>query len=321
MVQGTRIYVALTMDIEPNNKPIEKKSGKKYSGLTEAMPKLLDILSDSKVPCTWFITHDYWGKINEEFPSLVERMNNNGEIGCHVHFRRDEEIYYTNRNFQREIIERATNSLRDQGFDVKSFRGGNLFFDENTLRVLEQLNYEIDSSVLPGMHSKPYPDLMINHKECTSTKPYFPSNINHCIPGSSKILEIPISVHPYFHLNTKLVSFFIARSLSMPLTKEHSSEINKAIKKNMTIGNHTLLNLFAHPWNFLDNTARKLQYFEDFLANMKLLNAKFVTLKMIKKEYTKRNIEISAKKSSFNITTYDILKLVNPLIKCLTKPP
>jgi peptidoglycan/xylan/chitin deacetylase (PgdA/CDA1 family) len=130
------IYCALTMDVEPNITRIVNETGDKYSGLTESTPALLDILKAHEVPFTWFITHDYWGKIDIKFPSLIEKMSKNGEIGCHVHFRRNKERYFTDYNFQLEIIKKATNSLREQGYPVKSFRGGNLFFNKNTLRVL-----------------------------------------------------------------------------------------------------------------------------------------------------------------------------------------
>lgn len=313
MELGSSINVALTMDVEPNTTKIVKESGEKFTGLTEAMPRLLDILSEHKIPVTWFITHDYWGKIDEEFPSLVERMSNNGEIGCHVHFRREKEVYYTDYDFQMEIIERATNSLRNQGFNVKSFRGGNLFFDENTLRVLEKLDYEIDSSVSPGLYFRQYSDLLIDHKECLSTEPYFPSYMNHCIPGSSKILEIPLSVYPYLQFHTGLVSFFISRPLSMALTKGHLYRINSMIRKQGVKENYFLITLSAHPWNFLDDIEMRLQYFEEFVADMNSLNVKFVTLKMIRKEWLKKNREISVKKSRFIITTSDLLKLVKPI--------
>lgn len=306
------IRLALTVDVEPNITDIVTETGEKYSGLTQAMPKLLDVLTEHKISATWFITHDYWGKIDQEFPSLVERMSNNGEIGCHVHFRREREVYYTDYDFQMELIARATNSLRDYGYNVKSFRGGNLFFDENTLRVLEELNYEVDSSVLPGTYSRPYPNLIVNHKERLSSKPYFPSYGNHCIPGSSKILEIPLSVYPYFQFNTRLVSVFIARQLPMPLTAEHSLRTNGMIKK-MIKKDFVLIVLSVHPYNFLDGIEKRLQYLEDFIVDMKSLDAKFVTLKELRREW-KRKGEVP-KEPRFIITTSDILKLAKPILK------
>ena len=277
MENKNSLRCAITIDIEPNLTRIVNKTGDKYSGITKAMPKLLDLLAKHSVPFTWFITHDYWGKMNQEFPSLVERMSNNGEIGCHVHFRNEKE-YHTDYNFQVDLIKKATNSLREQGFNVKSFRGGNLFFNEHTLKVLEDLNYEVDSSVYPGMYLERHNNLTINHKQCTSIKPYFLSNTNHCIPGSSKILEIPVTVHPYFQLNTRLVSFFISRSLPTPLTSEYLLRTHNFSKKIIRKDSSIPIVILAHPWEFIDNTEKKLKYLEKFILSMKSSDVKFVTL-------------------------------------------
>lgn len=183
--------IALTIDVEPNSMEILERTGEKFTGLTKAMPKFLNIVNKHKVPATWFITHDYWSKIDQEFPLLVEEMNENGEIGCHAHFRRDKEIYYRDYKFQMEIVGDATQGLRAQGFDVQSFRGGANFFDETTLRVLKELDYKVDSSVVPGLLAERVSGFEVNHKQRLSAKPYFLSLTNHCIPGDSGILEIP----------------------------------------------------------------------------------------------------------------------------------
>ena len=214
MTRESAIKIVLSMEVEPNSTNFLVKTGEKYSGITRVLPNLLDMLSKYKIPVTWFITHDYWSKIDQEFPQLVDRMHDNGEIGCHVHFRKEKEIYLTDYNFQMELIGRATYFLRDKGFNVTSFRGGNFFFDENTLKVLEELNFEIDSSVVPGLYLKPYPALTIDHKERISNEPYFPSYANHCIPGKSKILEVPISICPYFKFNGKTISVLMPYSIS-----------------------------------------------------------------------------------------------------------
>jgi len=308
------IYCALTMDVEPNISRIVNKTGDLYTGLTKSTPALLDILKKHEVPFTWFITHDYWGKISIKFPSIVKKMSKIGEIGCHVHFRRKEERYYTDYNFQLELIKNATNSLREQGYPVKSFRGGNLFFNKNTLRVLEELDYEVDSSVSPGLYVKHY-DLIVDHRACNYTTPYFPSYDNHCISGNSKILEIPISIYPYFHFKTRFVSFFITKNISIPLTKENYLKTINRIKKIINNNSIVILVLNFHPWNLLGNTEYKLRNIEEFILFLKSFNTRFVTMIELKtwlksnKEFLLKTEDIK-KKSRFIITKFDILKLV-----------
>jgi len=286
-----RIKIGLTIDVEPNISKIVSKTNDKYSGLTKAIPKILDVVTKHAVPVTWFITHDYWSKINLEFPSLVEKMNDNGEIGCHVHFRRKEERYYSDYDFQMEIIEKATSSLRSQGYDVRSFRGGNYFFDENTLKVLEELNYQIDSSVVPGLHSKLYPDVIINHKEYLCNEPYFPSYKDHRMPGNSKILEIPLSICPYFEFHGKLISVYLGNILNM---KKPARNLLKNVKKIIRIWrdkkNIPIALLTAHPWDFLFHMKERIHSLEKFIIQIQnQLNAEFVSLSKIKRDFVAKN--------------------------------
>jgi peptidoglycan/xylan/chitin deacetylase (PgdA/CDA1 family) len=143
----TTIKLALTMDVEPLP-PEMLGCFKDRDAPLAAVSTFLDLTERYNIPVTYFITHDYWDKIDFRFPHLVQRMSEIGEIGCHTHFR-DNRIYRTDHGFQRMLIESATDALRSQGFDVRSFRGGAWFFNRDTLRVLEELNYSIDSSIKP----------------------------------------------------------------------------------------------------------------------------------------------------------------------------
>lgn len=320
---NNRLEIALTVDVEPNARYIMEKTGDEYSGLTIAMPRVLDVIARHKVPVTWFITHDHWSRIDQEFPLLVEEMCHNGEIGCHVHFRRDKEIYYMDYDFQKEIIEKATYALRKQGFDVGSFRGGNYFFDENTLKVLEELNYKIDSSVIPGLFSL-YHGLVINHKKRALAKPYHPSHANHCVPGSSRLLEIPLSVCPYLGFQRSLISATIGRTMFI-CRPAHSllKNVVKIEQNAITLMGHLIpIVLSAHPYDFLDNITRHVQNLELFIAAArKELNAEFVTLSQIRKNYTDRKYPFEICDSKFIVTTNDFLGFINhaPLLRKLLK--
>ena len=148
------LKIALTFDVEANCSEVEQQTRKRFSGITDAMPKILDLFDVHGVSATWFIQHDYELEADEMFPKIIDRMKENGEVGCHVHFRNGAtkaNRYQHDISFQQKIIENATNALRGKGFPVYSFRGGANFFDESTLSVLEALNYKIDSSVIPGL--------------------------------------------------------------------------------------------------------------------------------------------------------------------------
>jgi peptidoglycan/xylan/chitin deacetylase (PgdA/CDA1 family) len=317
------LTIALTFDVEANSWYYVEKTGEKYSGLTKAMPRVLDILFDRGVPATWFITHDREQRIDQEFPSLVEKMNENGEIGCHVHFligagpsSRFEQSIVS----QMELIENATLLLRARGFRVCSFRGGNNFFDENTLKVLEKLGYLIDSSVVPGYCSTLYPGFVVNHKRRLSSKPYFPSYFDHCVPGNSKILEIPIAICPYARFQSRFLSIFLGRPMSIFGRPDLKIRQIKVIMKDSLKMLRSLIPivLTAHPYNFLSNPIERAQDLDSFIMNAKEeLNARFVTLNEIGKKHSDTTYSFENQIPMLSITTSTFLHYVDrmPLLR------
>lgn len=311
------LKIALTFDVEHNSSYYFEKLGEKNSGLTKAAPEVLEMLTKQRVPGTWFIAHDNENKIDQEFPSLVEKMNENGEIGCHVHFRKgsgNNSAYERSMSFQTDIIGNSTRSLREIGFDVRSFRGGAYFFDENTLRVLESLEYRTDSSVVPGLYSKPVTDLVVDHKRRLFSKPYFPSHANHCIPGNSKILEIPISICPCIRLHHKLFSFFIGRPMLICDPPDVLlRELNIISNDSMKLAQQLLpVVLSAHSYDFLINTTKQIRDLELFITTAReKMNARFVTLEDIRKEYFNKTYQCENLESLFTVTTSDVLQYVN----------
>ena len=311
------LRIALTFDVENNSLFYIEKTGEKYSGLTKAIPKVLEMLREQKVPGTYFIAHDNENKIDQEFPSLVESMNENGEIGCHIHFRRGSEKgspYERSIDFQNSIIGDSTNFLRDIGFDVRSFRGGANFFDENTIKVLEKFDYLTDSSVVPGLYSEPAKGLVVDHKQRLYSKPYFPSHSNHCVPGGSKILEIPISVCPKIRFHNNIFSIFLGRPMFMCnsadvllnkidiITYDSMKTMHQSIPIVMT----------AHSYDFLINTEKRTHDLELFIKRVREeLNAKFVTLNEIRNDYIDRKYDLENKTAVFSLTSSDVLQYVN----------
>jgi len=180
--------IAITFDIEHDDT------------IQHVIPEIIDILNRYDAVGTWFVKHDYTGEFTDytgrvlwEYPRIIANLDEVGEIGTHVHFRDIEGTFSMDPSLQRELIEDATKSFRDQGYDVTSFRSGNLCVDEKTLQILEDFDYQADSSVLPW-HRRALPDeVVVNHENVRGHKPYTPSSISHTEPGDLNILEIPVS--------------------------------------------------------------------------------------------------------------------------------
>lgn len=300
MDKPSSLLVGATLDVEPNPPSVVKNTGGRFTSLTEVMPRLVDLLNDLETPATWFITHDDWMEVDERFPELVETLHENGEIGCHVHFTRAGRVSSAY-EFQSEAIERATKSLRSKGFPTKSFRGGANYFDEGTLRVLEELEYEIDSSVVPSMYNEYTPSFVVDHRACTSSRPYFPSHDDHCRPGRSRILELPIFRDPIVDFDVYFMRFFIGRALRMDVpSKRTAKDIIRRIrmytglrKKDPTCP----IILSAHPHDFLHDMEDKLANLSALISGMKTeLDARFLTLGGIRDLWTSQKGEVQTAK-------------------------
>ena len=260
------------------------------------MPKICDIFNEYNAVGTWFIQHDFgqyytsnYGKVDEKFPNIVEKLSQIGEIGTHVHFRKKDGKFCSDFEFQKNLIEKATDALRSKGFKIQSFRGGDHFFNNDTIKVLENLNYEIDSSVMQGFSRRLQDNFLVDHRirgiDININKPYFLSNNNYLISGKSHILEIPVTNLLFF---LKKPRFFIP--FPTPGNKKIGKISNISFLLTKILGfmkkDAPIVFLF-HDFTF--NGGKNLDYFRNFIeicTNDK--NIKFVTLKEIKKEYLKK---------------------------------
>lgn len=130
--------VSLGIDVEPDCPPYLSTQ---YRGVTDGLPRVLDLLDAERVRVTCFCT----GEVAERYPSAVQEIMRRGhELGCHGH---------THRPFDtldpvaaRREVELSTAALRSFGAAVRSFRAPNLRFPDAYLPLLEEHGYRVDSS-------------------------------------------------------------------------------------------------------------------------------------------------------------------------------
>jgi peptidoglycan/xylan/chitin deacetylase (PgdA/CDA1 family) len=126
------------VDFEPDCPPYLSST---YRGITEAAPQLLELFAETGVRSTFFTT----GDVAQRHPAAVQAVVDAGhELGCHG---------VTHRAFDRmdeatarwEILE---SSGRLRGFTrVTSFRAPYLRFPEPYVRLLEDADFALDSSL------------------------------------------------------------------------------------------------------------------------------------------------------------------------------
>ena len=128
--------VLFTADVEPDCPPYLQG----WRGVTEGMPRLLDLLAAEGVSATCFTT----GETAERFPALMRDLAAAGhEIACHGH---------THRRFglmdpaeAQDELARSSAALRSFG-PVTAFRAPNLDFPDAYLPLLVEHGYRVDSS-------------------------------------------------------------------------------------------------------------------------------------------------------------------------------
>jgi hypothetical protein len=92
---------------------------------------------------------------------------------------------------QREKIAALTYRIRDVfGVAPISYRAGRGGFDGESLRILEELGYVVDTSIMPTQSPRFHGRSLWT---AMPLEPYFPAYENVCAPGTSSILEVPMT--------------------------------------------------------------------------------------------------------------------------------
>lgn len=144
-VRAGRLKVAITVDCEPDRLTLD------YAGI-ERLEENLHIFSDRRVRGTFFVTPD----VAEKYSGILDRISGDGsEVGVHLHpeqmvkDRRPAKVYLHEYPIasQRNLIEDAL--IPFEKYRPVSFRAGRLGANAETVRLLDDLGFDYDSSVYP----------------------------------------------------------------------------------------------------------------------------------------------------------------------------
>lgn len=119
-----------------------------------AVPRILDLLEEYGIPCTFFIP----GRVMETYPDLTRRIHDAGhEIGHHGHTHRPPNAL--SRSEQREEIERGLEVFEEiLGTKPTGYRSPAGELSEHTLELLSEYDLRYDSSLidsdLPYVHER-----------------------------------------------------------------------------------------------------------------------------------------------------------------------
>jgi len=193
------------------------KIGKENPGLTQGLPLLLEFFHKHGIRATLHMQEqaDPELSIAEKYPKLYDIIDDySQEVSLHVHVRGGD--YWE----RREEIGAGYNRLKERGYDVRSFRAGWYFTNENTVKVLEELGIEFDASPLKGITvgNKKFYDI--------PDSPYHPSyeDITHI--GDAKILIIPVTdirLGIGIHRSDRRENVLIEKGINMLANKAHEA--------------------------------------------------------------------------------------------------
>lgn len=226
-------YFVLTVDVDGwssllrfysvDHDPLEADS---QVNIEDGILRLLQLFEKHGVKATFFVT----GEMAEKHSGVINKICREGhEVACHGLTHEKNECLLSE-TIQRQKIGEATRKIEERtGRSPIGFRAPCLRANGTTIKILDELGYTYDSSVIPtavpGYYGSPMAPL----------KPYHPSGSSIENRGSYKVLEIPVSVNPIFRVP---LSGAWMRNLG-------SLSVEFGIKMNFILGNPVVF--YVHP--------------------------------------------------------------------------
>jgi len=222
------LFVLIGFDIEHDAEPFSNSC----EGVKKGLPKILDILNQFEINCTFNILASI---IDDNFDLFKQIQKSGHEIGCHSYdhealsFMSDEDIYLQ--------VEKSTSDIHKKlGERPITFRAPYLLGTTYLINTLNKFHYLIDSSY-PFAHYK------------KQILPYHPSEKDWTKKGNLDILELPVSADPFVKEPEKSDIWPQWRTIGSEDTKE---KIENLIKKQNKYKKDNVITFYFHPWEFIE---------------------------------------------------------------------
>lgn len=199
------IYLAITIDTECDKGPgwlIQRPL--RFRSVVEGIPERLEpIFREFGARATYLLSPEVMQ--NDECVAVLKKANYHGaELGTHLHgeFIEPHTVFETDttwvmqNTYSREVESKKLKNLTQLfidrfGYSPRSFRAGRFGIGQNTLPILANLGYWVDSSVAPFSQWADKGGSVEFFG--VPTQPYFPSDENYKRRGSLSILEVPVT--------------------------------------------------------------------------------------------------------------------------------
>jgi hypothetical protein len=199
--------ICLTIDTDPDglNTHDPDRHTLAWAGLHFAMQRFHAVLPD--VPLTWYVRAD--GQLERAYGSASylldtyaafwrQAVERGDELGWHPHLytmAAEPQIITDSAQAVTELS-RIWTSIKDSEFDLPTFRMGEAWHTIETLNLLENLGFQVDSTAIPGRD-----DSASGHPRNwsgTPNHPYYPAQHDIRVPSvgaqhASSLLEVPMN--------------------------------------------------------------------------------------------------------------------------------
>ncbi|MDZ7267784.1 MAG: hypothetical protein ONB48_15815 [candidate division KSB1 bacterium] len=204
------IYLLVTIDTECDKGPrwrVQKPM--RFEAVTRAIPERLQPLFERYgIKPTYLLSPEVIA--DTAAAATLQHLGDKVELGTHLHGEYVEpladwqaEMTATFQSqypaaIERQKLENLTLAFtRVFGYAPTSFRAGRFGIGRQSLSLLQELGYRVDSSVTPYLawHAN------VSHGVSflgAPLQPYFPSREDFRKPGTLRILEVPVTVHNRF---------------------------------------------------------------------------------------------------------------------------
>jgi hypothetical protein len=206
------MLAAITVDTEPDNVWRNFRS----SGLENirALDRFHSFMAELGVPPTYLITYSVASDPNAV--SRLQRLARSGtfEVGAHLHawetppYLRDGSdrqypvfAHDLQPDLVHEKLHTLTQRIAENFAQPTSYRAGRFGFAREHIPILESLGYTVDSSITPLENRSEKYGLPSSHGgpggrdyRRAPLAPYHPAYEDDLLPGSSRLLEVPVTV-------------------------------------------------------------------------------------------------------------------------------
>jgi len=263
------IYLIITIDTEQDVDQQYQHTGT-YCNIESGIQTLSSIFDKHTCKATWMVTPD----VAYQYPEIFKKMHDKGdEIGCHIHpefftrssianLRHKEYLCNFSKDEQKHMVRKSTDIIENAcGIRPVSFRSGRFGINSETLSILQENGYLIDSSMCPNVNwSK---DGGPDWSDCPNAKPFFVGNI----------LEVPITILHVWGMN-----YWFRPSVSTTSTMKNIIDYLRFKPKGPVILNmmfHSMESINPNPYVPSNELITRL---DNILLYLKTINVTFITL-------------------------------------------